>query len=261
MAWAIVAGGSKGIGLAIAEALAKRSFDLLIVARSPDALQNAKVFLEKKYIVRVEVFCGDLSLSETSNMLLQWFTNRNLTVKVLCNAAGLGGAADFPDLPLDKIRTMTRLNMESAIALSYLFIPLLKQAAPSYILNVSSMAGFSPIPMKAVYASTKAGLISFSYSLKCLLEKDRISVCCLCPGPVFTKPEIEQETGRQLGWIGKQMSIEPSKVGERAVHAMFKHKLIVVPGKLSAIFSCFLRSVPHQFMSRIFYAFGKRSRK
>jgi uncharacterized protein len=259
MNWAIVAGGSKGIGLGIAEALAKRSFNVLIVARSAEDLQHAKALLEKKYSIQVEVFCGDLSNTETPVQLLEWFNARHLPVNVLCNAAGLGGSIDFPKLPLEKIRGMIRLNLESAIALSYLFIPLLQQTTPSYILNVSSLAGLAPIPMKSVYASTKSGLISFTRSLKYLLKKDHISVSCLCPGPVFTKPAIEAETLKQMGWIGKQMAIRPDQVGERAVQAMLKGRLIIVPGRLSKLFSYLLRMVPQDYVARILYRFGKQS--
>src|SRR5450432_2046286 len=153
---------------------------------------------------------------------------------------------------------MIHLNFESAMALSFTFIPLLKKTAPSFILNVGSMAGFAPIPIKNVYSSTKAALHSFSYSLRYLLKADNISVSCLCPGPVFTKPSIEKETISQLGWIGKWMAVSPSTVGEYAIRGMFNHKLMIVPGRLATVFSFLLRILPNGLVAAIYYTFRKK---
>jgi short-subunit dehydrogenase len=219
MSWALIAGGSKGIGLGIAEALARRNFDLLLIARNEEDLAKTKSRLENEFRVRVETLSCDLSVPGSSEMIYDFCIKKNPELKILCNAAGIGGSKDFPDLPLNDLRAMIRLNFESAVALSYLLIPLLKKGTPSYILNVGSMAGFSPIPIKNVYSATKSALVSFSYSLKSLLKKDNISVSCLCPGPVFTKTSIEKETIKQLGMIGRHMAVcSPSYVKSENDH-------------------------------------------
>ena len=257
MSWALIAGGSKGIGLGIAEALAKRKYNVLLVARNAGDLSYAKTDLENRFHIQVEILSCNLSLSESAAILSDFCSAKNLEINILCNAAGLGGSKDFPDLPLNDLRTMIRLNLESAVALSQTFIPLLRKNAPSYILNIGSMAGFAPIPTKNVYSSTKSAILAFSYSLRFLLKKDKISVSCLCPGPVFTKPAIKEETIKQLGWIGKQMAVEPSVVAELAVRGMLKHKMIIVPGKLAALISFFLRILSNRFLAYIFYSSGK----
>jgi hypothetical protein len=259
MGWALIAGGSKGIGLGIAEALAKRKYNLLLVARDQEELAKVKNQLERQFNIQVEILSCDLSNSESSKLIYDWCINKNVKVKILCNAAGMGGPKDFPELPLNGLRTMIRLNLESAVALSFMFIPILKQSAPSYILNIGSMAGFTPIPIKSVYSSTKSALHSFSYSLKYLLKDDHISVSCVCPGPVFTKPGVEKETIKQLGWAGKQMALKPEQVGEYAVRGMLKHKMIIIPGKMSNFLSLLMRIPPQRFMAGILYTFGKQN--
>jgi|SRR5450432_233 len=260
MSWALIAGGSKGIGFSIAEDLAKRKYSLFLIARNQDDLIQAKARLEINFHIQVEILSCDLSLSESSQNIFDWIKNWKPDINILCHAAGMGGSIDFPDLPLGDLRTMIRLNFESAVALSYMFIPLLKQSAPSYILNISSMAGFSPIPIKNVYASTKSALMFFSYSLKYQLKENNISVSCFCPGPVFTKLSIEKETIKQLGWIGKQMSFSSDQAGEAAVKGMFKRKMIIVPGKLAGFFSYLLRILPYPFIAFVFYA-NRKQRK
>lgn len=89
----------------------------------------------------------DLSREESAVKIAQWCSDKNIQLKMLCNVAGFGGARDYLSLPLDTLRYMVRLNVESVMALSLTLLPLLEKNAPSYILNVASMAGFAPIPV------------------------------------------------------------------------------------------------------------------
>src|SRR5262245_44968786 len=152
--YALVAGGSKGIGYAIALALAKRNYNLILIARGYDSLVAAKNKLEVLYPIHVEILSYDLAKEESAPAIAQWCIERNIKLKVLCNVAGLGGDHDYLRLPLDSLRYMVNLNVESCMAMSLLLLPLLEKNAPSYILNVASMAGFAPIPSKNMYSAT-----------------------------------------------------------------------------------------------------------
>ena len=151
--FALVAGGSKGIGYAIAEALAKRGYNLILIARQLDPLLAAKNKLESAYPVHVELLAYDLSRNETATEIAEWCTGKNIPLKMLCNVEGFGGSKDYLSLPLDTLRYMINLNIGSAMALSLSLLPLLEKNAPSYILNVASMAGFAPIPVKTARKS------------------------------------------------------------------------------------------------------------
>jgi short-subunit dehydrogenase len=159
--YALIAGGSKGIGYAIAEALAKRNYNLILIARNEDTLIAAKNKLEAAYPIHVEILAKDLAFESTATEIAKWCTDRNIQLKMLCNVAGLGGEHDYLTLPLDSLRYMVRLNLESVMALTLTLLPLLEKNAPSYILNVASMAGFAPIPIKNLYAATKSAVVSF----------------------------------------------------------------------------------------------------
>jgi short-subunit dehydrogenase len=129
---------------------------------------------------------------------------------------------------------------------------MLKKNQPAFILNVSSMAGFAPISVKNIYSATKAAMIFFSYSLRYQLEKNNISVSCLCPGPVFTKPSIEKETMKKLGWFGKYMAVAPEKIGEIAIDKTLKKALIIVPGFLAKTISVLIRSLPARWIAYLY---------
>src|SRR5215213_9448985 len=142
--------------------------------------------------------------------------------------------------------------MLSRMALSLTLLPLLEKNAPSYILNVASMAGFAPIPIKNLYSATKSAVVFFSYSLRYQLKNKNISVSCLSPGPVFTKPEIVADTKKKLGWIGMRMAVSPERVGEIAVRKTFEKKMMIVPGTLAKIAAGFIRIMPRKWIVALY---------
>ena len=256
--YALVAGGSKGIGYAIAAALARRGYNLILIARHADSLLTAKNKLESTYQVHVEILVHDLAKEESAEAIGKWCTDRNIHLKMLCNVAGLGGTKDFLTFPLDSLRYMVRLNIESVMALTLTMLPLLEKNAPSYILNVASMAGFAPIPEKNLYSATKSAVVFFSYSLRYQLKKKNISVSYLAPGPVFTKPSIREDTKKKLGWFGMRMAVSPERVGEIAVRETLNKKLVIVPGSLAKIAAAIIRILPRRFVTGFYGRAGDK---
>ena len=250
--YALVAGGSKGIGYAIAESLAKRGYNLVLVARHLDSLMAAKKKLESFYGINVEILAYDLAEESSTKAIASWCINKNLPLKMLCNVAGFGGTDDYLSLSTDSLRYMVRLNIESTMALTLALLPLLEKNAPSYILNVASMAGFAPIPIKNMYSATKSAVIFFSYSLRYQLKKKHISVSCLTPGPVFTKPSIRKDTREKLGRLGMMMAVSPKRVGEIAVAETLNKKLIIVPGRLAKLASIVIRFLPRRWVVSLY---------
>src|SRR6187397_1493634 len=254
--YALIAGGSKGIGYALAEAWAKRNYNLILIARHWDSLETAKHKLES-YGIHVELLSYDLSREESAKEIAIWCSERNIPLKVLCNVAGAGGSRDYLSTTLDSLRYMVRLNIESCMALTLTLLPLLEKNSPSYIINVASMAGFAPIPLKNIYSATKSAVIFFSYSLHYQVRDKDIIVSCLAPGPVYTKPEIVTETKKQLGKFGDKMARTPQKVGEKAVRKTLKGKRIIVPGFLANVMSGILRILPRGTPASIYNKVGK----
>ena len=254
--YALIAGGSKGIGYAIAEALAKRNYNLVLIARHMDSLVAAKNKLESAYHIHVEILQYDLEKKEAATGIATWCTEKNIPLKMLCNVAGFGGSKDYLSLSLDSLRYMVDLNVGSCMALSLTLLPLLEKNAPSYILNVASMAAFAPIPIKNMYSATKSAILFFSYSLRYQLRDKNISVSVLCPGPVYTKPEIVEDTKKKLGWLGKQMALKPKRVGEVAVKQTFNKKMVIIPGTLNKVIAFVVRVLPRRWIVAIYNKLG-----
>jgi short-subunit dehydrogenase len=256
--YALIAGGSKGIGYALAEALARRKFNLILIARHMDSLVAAKRKLESMYGVRVEYLALDLSKEYTADSIGRWCMERDIPLRMLCNVAGFGGTKDYLSLPVDSVRYMIRLNLESTVVLTQILLPLLEKNSPSYILNVASMAGLAPIPVKNMYAATKSAVIFFSYALRYQLKDKNISVSVLAPGPVYTKPEIVKDTKEKLGWLGNVMEVPPKRVGEIAIQKTLEGNLLIVPGTTSKLTSFIIRILPRRTITSIYNKVGKK---
>jgi uncharacterized protein len=259
MKYALISGGSKGIGFAIATALARRNYNLILIGRNLQDLNDAKDKLESGSPVHVEILSFDLSKPEAAENISGWCKERNLPVKVLCNVTGIGGSADYLGNSLEDSIHMLRLNMEPAVSLIQLLLPILKKNQPSYILNVSSMAGLAPISIKNIYSASKSAMIFFSYALRYQLLTDHISVSCLCPGPVFTKASVEKETLAKLGRFGRALSVSPDIIGEIAIDQMFKKKMLIIPGTLARSVSIMLRILPRRLIAYLYYKLSARS--
>jgi short-subunit dehydrogenase len=258
--YALIAGGSKGIGYAIAEAFAKRGYNLVLIARHLDSLVAAKNRLESSYSIFVDVLVYDLSMESSADEITNWCIQKKIPLKALCNVAGYGGERDYlSSLPLDSLRYMVNLNVSSCMALTLRLLPLLEQNTPAYILNVASMAGFAPVPIKNLYSATKSFVIFFSYSLRYQLKEKNISVSCLAPGPVFTKPSIVKDTKEKLGWFGMKMAVSPKRVGEIAVRKTLHKKMIIVPGTLARATSILIRVLPRRLIVSLYNKVGKRN--
>ncbi len=255
MPYALVAGGSKGIGYAVANALGKRHYNLILIARGMDSLTKAKQVIEELYNVEVKILSKDLSLENSAEEIAAYCMENKLPVSFLANVAGLGGADDYLTLPLEKLRYMVNLNVESAMALTLTMLPNLEMNTPAHIVNVASMAGMAPIPTKNMYSATKSAVMYFSYNLRYQLKEKNISVSCLCPGPVYTKESIRETTHKNLGKnIGDWMAVPPPKVGEVTVCKTLKGRMIIVPGGLAKTFSIFLRMLPKRWSASMYNA-------
>ena len=184
----LVTGASAGIGREFARQLAPVVGSMILVARRADRLEALE--LELKVInPALEIFYRALDLRNHDDLgkFCDWLEESGLTVDILINNAGLGDRGRFIDSDWDKINSMLRVNIEALTYLTYRILPSMRKSGCGAILNVSSVAGFLPVPSLAVYAASKAYVTSFSEALRAELRSSNISVTVLCPGQVPTE--------------------------------------------------------------------------
>ncbi|MGM9478362.1 SDR family NAD(P)-dependent oxidoreductase [Pedobacter sp. GSP4] len=248
--YALITGASKGIGRAMAFALAKRKINLLLVARSTAELQELQTELKSSYGVKVDILSIDLSTAEAPHEVFNWVSENNYRLNILINNAGYGLWGKFSELPLADQLAMCQLNMATLTALCHLLLPNLAKEREAYILNVSSTAAYQAVPTLAIYSATKAYVLSFSRALRFELKNSPVSVSCLSPGPVDTG--FAHRAGLDaFNKMAERFNMKPDDVAEIAVKGLFAKKSEIIPGFTNIISVYANRILPKGFIEKM----------
>jgi 3-oxoacyl-[acyl-carrier protein] reductase len=181
---AIVTGGSKGIGLAIAQALVARGDSVAIAARKPDELQRAARTLGAAD--RVHSVQADVRKSGDAERLVRETVARFGGVDVLVNNAGVGRFANVADMSLDDWHDVIETNLSGVFYCTRAAIPEMRRRGAGFIVNISSLAGKNAFAGGAAYCASKAALNHFSEALMLEVRHDNIRVSYVMPGSVAT---------------------------------------------------------------------------
>src|SRR5438477_1019393 len=243
----LITGASAGIGLEFARQLSEYATSLVLVARRGERLQSLRDELTKlnpKLIVHIRTM--DLSCDQMIVELCDWLDRENLSIDLLVNNAGLGDMGSFASSDLQRVKEMLAVNVAALTSLTRLLLPGMIKQRRGAILNVSSSAGFLPIPGFAVYAASKAYVTSFSEAIRAELRGTGVIVTSLCPGPVET--EFQQVARRnhsgQKRSSPKLSHVAVEEVVRTALDALASDKPLVIPGLIMKIGMFIVRLVP-----------------
>jgi len=240
---ALITGASAGIGREFARQLAGRARSMILVARREDSLVELADELQREHPnLRIHIRKVDLANLAELQDLLQWLDREKLGVDLLINNAGLGDSGPFANSDPVRNSEMTLVNVTALTSLTRHLVPQMITKHRGGILNVSSSAGFLPIPGSAVYAATKAYVTSFSEALRAELRGTGVSVCALCPGPVVT--EFQQVAKRE----GVQPDIGPKflvvTVEQVVRDALAADRPLIIPGFAMKLLMLLARLMP-----------------
>ena len=182
----LITGASSGIGAAFARKLAARGRNVLLVARSEDKLITLCSEVGRLTGIRAHYYPLDLLQPGASNQLFEETRKRGLVIDMLINNAGFGSMGDFTDLDLARELEIIDLNVKSLVELTHLFLRPMRERKQGSIINVASTAGFQPVPYMAIYAASKAFVLSFSEALWEENREHGVHVMALCPGVTDT---------------------------------------------------------------------------
>ena len=243
---ALITGASSGIGRDMAKILSSKGYDLIIVARNKEALNNLKSELN----TNVEVISMDLSNVDNCKELYNKVKNRN--IDILINNAGFGLLGEFNETSLEK-----ELNIKSVHILSKLFLKDFIKKDSGYILNVASSAAFQPGPLMATYYSSKSYVYNLTMAIYGELKKRKsnVHISCLCPGPVDTN------FNNVANCEFKAKSLTSYYVASYALNKMFKNKLLIIPGFSIKLLYIFGRLIPIKSKLNFTYNIQHNKRK
>ncbi len=243
MPFALITGASKGIGKSIAEILAARGYDLLLVARSSDLLEKVSKEIQDATSKTCAWLSLDLSESQAAEKVYDWCKKNQYTVSVLVNNAGYGLSGSFEKYSPLEHEQMLQVNIVTLTKLTRLFLPDLLQLPEAYILNIGSSASYQAVPFLSAYAASKAYVLSFSRGLHQELKKTSVSVTCICPGPTDTNFVNRANVGAKGQKTAERFNMTPQAVAKIAVDSLFHRRPEVITGamnKLSAFFAWLL---------------------
>jgi NAD(P)-dependent dehydrogenase (short-subunit alcohol dehydrogenase family) len=179
---ALVTGGSRGIGQALAQRLSSEGYALTLVARSPERLEATAAELGGE----VTSFVADLREEAAVRAAVAHHAAAYGRLDVLVNNAGGGTGQAVGELKTSRIDVQLALNLRTPILFYREALPLLRQAGGALVVNVASVAGLDGQPWLSVYSAAKAGLIAFTQAMNKELSEHAIRSCALCPGAVDT---------------------------------------------------------------------------
>ncbi|AFZ45814.1 short-chain dehydrogenase/reductase SDR [Halothece sp. PCC 7418] len=232
MKTALVTGASSGIGYAFAQTLAERGYNLVLVARSQDKLEQLANNLQSSHNITTEVIPQDLTATNAAQNLFNIVTSKEMNIDLLINNAGFGDYGVFADSSLDKQLEMIQLNITSLTALTHLFLSPMREKGTGGIINISSIAGFQPLPYMSIYAATKAFVLSFSEAIWAENRDAGITVTCVCPGPTETEFFKVANFPDSAVASAQQNYTSPEAVVKAALEAFDKQQANVVTGGL-----------------------------
>jgi short-subunit dehydrogenase len=244
---ALVTGASAGIGAVFARELARRGADLVLVARSEGKLADLAGELSDAYAVAVDVVAADLATPSAAADLAESLAARDLQIDILVNNAGFGLFAPLDEADPAVLADMVRLNVETLVDLTRLFLPGMLERDRGAIINVGSTAGFQPVPYMAVYGATKAFVLSFTEALWAETRGSGVRVTALCPGSTdtgfFDVAGDDAQVGRR---------ISPERVVRAAFRALDRRSSSVVTGGFESwMLTNSSRLAPRQLVARM----------
>jgi len=224
--YAVITGASQGLGMAFANELAAQKFNLILVSLPEQNLSRKSMDLANNYQVDVRYYETDLTIRENVMTLCDWL-NSHFNVFVLINNAGLGGTCRFTEASARYIDNILQLNVVATSLLTHQLLPNLLKQSQAYILNVSSMAAFSPIGYKTVYPASKTFIHSFSRGLSEELKNTGVVVSVVNPGAMATNKDVCQRI-HKLGFWGRLTLLQPDKVAVYCIKKLFKKDRVIM---------------------------------
>jgi uncharacterized protein len=230
---ALVTGASSGIGAALARELASRGHALLLVARREERLQSLATELAADHGVPVEPIACDLAGEAGRDRLVSEIQGRGRSVEMLVNNAGFGYQADFATSSRERVLGIVRLNIEAVVDLTSRFLTGMVERRRGAVINIASTAAFQPLPGSAVYAASKAFVLSFSEAIRTELRGTGVSVTAVCPGPVRTEFMEVAGMGDVENRSPDAFWMTPEELARHAVQGAERDRRVVVPGALN----------------------------
>ena len=228
---AVVTGASSGIGAVYADRLAKRGYDLVLVARRADRLQALAATIAKEHGVRVESLIADLA-TEAGQASVEQLLASNPAVSILVNNAGIARLAPIAVSPVADSLSQISLNITALTRLTHAVLPGMKERNDGLIINIASALALHSLPFSAVYSGTKAYVLAFSRGLQQELADTAVKVQVVLPAATAT--EVWDNSGVPLAALAPETVMRTDAMVDAALQALDQGETITMPSLADA---------------------------
>jgi uncharacterized protein len=231
--YALVTGGTSGIGYEVAKLLAQDGYNLILVARSSERLLEVSDEFQE-FGVDVLLLDKDLFNPAAPREIYHELKNQGIQVGVLINNAAQGQKGRFHEIPLERHLELIQLNITSLVALTKLFLDDMMKRRQGKILNLASVVSKTPAPEFSIYAATKAFVLSFSAAIAREVEGTKITVTALMPGRTDTDFFFKADMTDAKEFQDHELA-DPSEVARDGYEALMKGESRVISGMKSKV--------------------------
>ena len=226
----LITGATGGLGRAFVSDCAERKLNLILTGTNNEKLKKLSKEIGDKYkdIVILYKECN-LADEKSINELINYIKEKKVNVNMLINNAGYIFETSFLSCSDDEVLTAIRVNVEGTVNLTQKILKSRVESEKFYLLTVSSLSCYSPMPQMAIYASSKVFLTNWSVALREELKNKNIFVSCVCPGGMATNEAMKRSIKSQ-GFFGRLSCLKVEKVAKISLNGLYKNKAIIIPG-------------------------------
>jgi uncharacterized protein len=223
---ALITGASSGIGAVYADRLARRGYDLILVARNRQRLEELAARLRRDIGVRVEILMADLASKPDLALVEQRLRDDN-RITMLVNNAGMGAPGPFVGADLDVLETMIQLNVVAVVRLAGAVVPGFVARKRGTIINISSVTALAPELLNGNYSGTKAYVLNLSQALDHELREHGVRVQVVLPGA--TRTEIWERSGIDVSSLSPESLMAVDEMVDAALVGLDQGEFVTIP--------------------------------
>lgn len=245
----LITGASSGIGYEMANQLASKKYNLILVARTEGKLLKLQNDLKSKFNIEVEYLLYDLSEPNSAQDLYNQVKEKNYLVTGLINNAGFGDYGNFVEMPLKKDEEMIAVNITALVGLTKLFGADMEKVGKGRIMNVASLLSFLSFPYYSVYSATKSFVLAFTETVSAEMQGTGVTITALCPGTVETP--FHTEAMRKTNAMSANNPMPADVVAKAGVELFLNGKGKKIVGFMNWFLSNLPRVTPDKIMMKI----------
>lgn len=249
----LITGAAGGLGRAFAVDCAKRGYDLFLTDINDTGLKLIERGITSRYPVKVLTRACDLTNDADVDNLFRFAREHNVQFEMLLNIAGVDFEGGFYERSTENILQIVQLNVEATLRITHMVLDHRALNKRFYLVFVSSLASFYPMPLKATYAASKSFLREFACALGQELKPHGVSVLSLCPGGLPTTQEALSGIAAQGFW-GEVTTNHLEKVTHRTISRVLRGGTLYIPGFVNATFRIAGSLIPKPIIAKLIYS-------